>query len=200
MSTVMSNQMRCLLPVFFFSMTAVLGQSRFAEFPFGEKSSTSPDGSFTLNTEGCRPNPIKCDRRLWLVNNRTLGRKLLIDVRRTARVGWAPSGSAFFVNDDFASNVSSAYLYFPAEDRHFDLGALLDRKFPQDRHFEDDSHHYVNGVRWIGADTIIVGRYGHFDREVSGGNEFAVCYEVSTAGEVKRLFETHQESGPCQAP
>jgi hypothetical protein len=57
----------------------------------------------------------------------------------------------------------------------------------------------VNGVRWIGIDTILVRRYGHFDREVPGGNQFAICYEVSTAGGVKRLFETRLESSSCQA-
>jgi hypothetical protein len=194
------NQIYCILFASFFSVTGALSQSRFADFPFGENNSTSPDGTFTLKTEDCQLNPIKCDRRLWMVNNRTLSRKLLIDVQGTARVGWAPSGSAFFLNDDFASDMSGVHLYFPAEDRHFDLGALLDQKFPQDRHFEDGSHHYINGVRWIDADTVLVKRFGHFDRYVPGGNEFAVCYEVSKAGGIKRLFETHKESSSCQTP
>ena len=87
--------MRCVMLALFFSVTGALSQSRFAEFPFGENHSTSPDGFFTLKTKGCQPNPIECDKRLWLVNNRNLSRKLLIDVQGTARVGWAPSGRVF---------------------------------------------------------------------------------------------------------
>ncbi len=121
-------------------------------------------------------------------------------VRRTVQIGWAPTGSAFFLNDDFVSDESCAYLYLPAEDRHFDIGALLDEKFPQDRRFEENSHDYIDGVRWISADTIVVRRYGHFDQYVPGGNQFSVCYTVSTTGKAIRLSETHQESSPCNVP
>jgi len=102
------NQTHCVLLALFFSATLALSQSRFAEFPFGQRNSISPDGFFTLKTKGCQPNPIKCDRRLWLVNNRTHSRELLVDVQRTARVGWAPSGSTFFLNDDLVSDESRA--------------------------------------------------------------------------------------------
>jgi hypothetical protein len=198
------GMLKCIISAAFLALICwwmpAFSQSQFAEFPFGENSSTSADGSFTLQTKGCQPNSINCDRKLWLADNRAVRQKLLIEIQRTVRIGWAPSGSAFFLNDDFASNESSAYLYFPAEDRHFDVGALLDQKFPQDRHFEDDSHHYINGVRWIDTDKILVKRSGHFDRSVAGGNEFSVCYEVSKSGEAKRLFETHQERTSCRVP
>ncbi len=131
-------------------------------------------------------------------NNRAHSRKLLVDLQRTALIGWVDSGSAFFMNDDFSSNESNAYLYFPAEGRNVDIGALLDQKFPQDRHYEENSHHYINVIRWISTDTILVKRYGHFDTYVSGGNEFAICYLVKTEGEVKRLLETKKESSSCQ--
>ncbi len=194
------KQMGCALVALFFSVAWAFGQSSFADFPFRDNSSISPDGSFTLKMKDCRPNQVQCDKRLWMVNNRTSIQKALIDVQRTARVGWAPSGSAFFLNDDFASNVSCAYLYIPGKDKHFDLGKLLDRAFPDDRHFEDDSHHYINGVQWISIDTVLVKRGGHFNRYVPGGNEFAVCYSVSTTGKVLRLSETHQESSSCKVP
>ncbi len=193
----MLKLIRYTLIVLFLSCPWVFGQSPFADFPIGDGSRVSPDKSFRLNMNDCQPNS-ECDRRLWLVNNSTRQQKLLMDVVRTVRIGWAPAGSAFFLNDDFASNEASAYLYFPAQNRHLDIGALLDKKFPKDRHFEKNSHHYINGLRWINKDEIIVRRNGHFDRYVPGGNEFAVCYSISTAGKVIRLSETRQENSPCQ--
>jgi hypothetical protein len=193
------NNVRYIFVVLLFSATLGLSKSRFAEFPFGETTSISPDGSFTLQTEGCKHNPINCDRRVWVQNNRTHERKLLIELQRTGLIGWAPLGSAFFLNDDFGSNESSAYLYFPAENRNFDIGTLLDQKFPQDLRFEENSHHYVDGIRWVGKDAILVKRHGHFDQYVSGGNEFAICYLVNTQGEVSRLSETKNENSSCKA-
>jgi hypothetical protein len=200
MLAVMMNQMRCTMLAFFFSVPWVLGQSSFAEFPFGQGSSISPDGSFTLKIKVCQPNQGDCDKRLWLVNNRTNIKKVLIEVQRTALVGWGPSGSAFFLNDDFGSNGSSADMYFPAEGRHFNINELLDKQFPQDRRFEENSHHYIKGVRWISADKLLVRRNGHFDRNVPAGNEFSVCYSVSSTGRATRISETHHENSPCKIP
>jgi len=123
-----------------------------------------------------------------------------MEIERTASIGWASSGSAFFLNNNLGSNVSEAYWYFPAEDRRVDLNDLLYEKFPKDRRFAENSHHYVNGVRWIDENTILIKRFGHFDRNNRGAKGFTICYKINATGEVKRLLETHQENSSCPAP
>ena len=59
-------------------------------------------------------------------------------------------------------------MYFPGKARRANVDALLDETFPADRPFEEDSHRYVNGVRWIGADAILIKRFGPFDASRPG--------------------------------
>jgi hypothetical protein len=55
----------------FFCITQGFSQTGYAEFPFGESTNVSPDGLFELKTKGCKLHENTCDRKLWLVNNRT---------------------------------------------------------------------------------------------------------------------------------
>jgi hypothetical protein len=174
---------------------------RFADFPFGMSSSPSPGGRFSIEAGACSPaNLDQCDRRLWLVDHRTNRRELLIEFPRTVRIGWAPTDNAFYLNDDEGSNISEAYLYDPLKSARRDLGDLIDAKFPADKRFEEASHHYFNGVRWLSPNALIVKRFGHFDHPVGGGNEFTVCYLVRISGTVRRLKETRHEDDRCDVP
>jgi hypothetical protein len=168
----------------------------FADFPFGDSSTTSPDKRFTLEAGHCDSKlPDACERKLWLVDNQTHERRIFLEFPRCVRIAWAPVGNAVLVNDDESSSDAEAYLYLPGRRVHFDLGKLIDGKFPADRRFERDSHHYVNGIRWVSPDAFIVRRFGHFDRR--DGGEFSVCYRVSTSGSVTRLKETQSEESNC---
>ena len=179
-------------------LTSIQGssQSRFANFPFAKRS-ISPDGRFTLESRDCVNHDCKdTDRKLWLINNATKPRKLLLEIERNVRIGWAPSGSTFFLNDNLGSNVAEAYLYFPAEDRHVDIGESIDQEIPSDRHFVSDSHHYVNALYWIDETSFLVKRSGHFDTE--GAQGFTVCYRVNISGKVKRLSQSVYEGSSCE--
>lgn len=171
-------------------------QSRFANFPFARRS-ISPDGGFTLESRNCVNHDCKdIDRKLWLINNKTNDRKLLLEIERDVRIGWAPAGSAFFLNDNLGSNVAEAYLYFPSEDRRVDIGALIDQKIASDRRFETDSHHYFNALYWVDGTSFLVKQFGHFDTE--GGHGFTVCYRVNVSGEVQRLSQSGYEGSLCE--
>jgi len=179
-------------------LTSIQGssQSRFANFPFAKRS-ISPDGSFTLANRNCVNRDCKdIDRKLWLINNATKDRKLLLEIERNVRIGWAPTGNTFFLNDNLGSNIAEIYLYFPAEDRHVDIGESIDQKIPSDRHFENGSHHYFNALYWINGTSFLVKRFGHFDTE--DGQGFTVCYRVNISGEVKRLSQSVYEGSPCE--
>jgi hypothetical protein len=196
----MKENRLALLLILFLVSSYVHAQKRFADFPFDQKT-TSPDGRFALVNKGCETVPhtskgaTECDRKLWLVDQRTKNRKLLLEIERNVRVGWAPQGSIFFLNDNLGSNVSEAYVYFPGAGPRLDLGKLIDEHAPQDRRFEG-GHHYFRGVRWLNTQTLIVKRFGHLDKE--GGPGFTVCYLVNTTGHVTRLPETDEEDGPCK--
>ncbi|MGO9563711.1 MAG: hypothetical protein ACLPPV_13750 [Candidatus Korobacteraceae bacterium] len=171
-------------------------QTRFANFPFAKRS-ISPDGRFTLVNRNCINRDCKdIDRKLWLINNKTNDRKLLIEIERNVRIGWAPVGNTFFLNDNLGSNVAEAYLYFPAEDRRVNIGESIDQKIPSDRHFENDSHHYFNALYWINGTSFLVKRFGHLDTE--GAQGFTVCYRVNISGEVQRLSQSGYEGTPCE--
>jgi len=183
-----------ILAVVLFAPMLILGQSRFANFPSANRS-TSPDGRFTLTNSGCVQDCKKADRTLWLTNNINGVKKGLLTIERNARIGWAPSGNTFFLNDDSGSNVAEGYLYFPAEGRRENIGDMIYQKFPGDRRFARNSHHYVNALYWIDTHTVLVKRSGHVDE--AGGPEFTVCYRVTTSGEVSRLSESDKEGNPC---
>ncbi len=102
----------------------------------------------------------------------------------------------FFLNDNFGSNLAEAYLYFPAEDRRVDIGEWIDQRIPSDRHFNNDSHHYLNALSWINGTSLLVRRSGHFD--AAGAQGFTVCYSVNVSGEVKRLLQFPEEGVSCE--
>ena len=171
-------------------------QTRFANFPFAKRS-TSPDGGFTLVNQNCIDRGCQdIDRKLWLISNKTNDRKLLLEIERNVRIGWAPTGNTFFLNDNLGSNIAEIYLYFPAEDRRVDIGESIDQKIPSDRHFENGSHHYFNALYWINGTSFLVKRFGHFD--TGGAQGFTVCYRVNLSGEVKRLSQSGYEGSPCE--
>ncbi len=173
----------------------VQAQSRFANFPSAAHS-TSPDGQFSLSSQCTRQSCGPSDRRLWLTDNQNHTRKVLLEVERDVRIGWSPSGHNFFLNDNLGSNVAEAYLYFPPDDRRLDLLEAIDQAYPGDNRLAQDSHHYLNALYWLDGNTVLVKRFGHFDKE--GAIGFTVCYRVSTSGKVKRVLETARENDPCE--
>jgi dipeptidyl aminopeptidase/acylaminoacyl peptidase len=184
--------------ILFLAVSCAHAQKRFADFPFTDQMTTSPDGRFALVNKGCEAGPkAQCDRKLWLVDRRTKTRKLLLEIERNVHIGWAPRGRVFFLNDNLGSNESEAYIYFSGAGPRLDLGKLIDQQFP----VADDwkrGHHYFNGVRWISAQTLLVKRFGHTDENPS--KAFTICYLVNTTGHVTRLSETDEEDSPCKLP
>ena len=170
-------------------------QTRFANFPFAGHS-TSPDGRFSLTSQCTAHTCEDRDRKLWLVDHRTRSRKMLLEIERNVRTGWSPVGHTFFLNDNLGCNIAEAYLYFPPQDHRLDLKEIIDSKFPDDRRFENDSHHYVNALYWVNQNSVLVKRFGHFD--TAGAAGFTVCYRVSTSGGVARISVSHNEDDSCQ--
>ena len=177
------------------SLSNLAFAQKFADFPCKTSSTTSPDGRFTIEGEPCASDANTFDRRIWLKDQQTGERRLLLEFERNVRVGWAPKGNLFFVNDSGGSSESEAYVYIPTEDRRIDLIHWIDEAFPRDRRFEHDSHHYLDVVRWRDANTMVVRRTGHFDLADAGA--FTVCYLVGLDVTVKRTDSTYLEGSDC---
>jgi hypothetical protein len=180
------------LLIFVLSVCSFAFAQKFADFPCKTSSTTSPDGRFTVEAPPCGPD---ADRRIFLKDQQTGERRLFLEFERNVRIGWAPKGNFFFVNDDAGSDQSDAYVYVPTEDRRLDLINWIDDAFPSDRRFERDSHHYIDVVRWRDANTVVVRRTGHFDLADAGA--FTVCYVVGLDVTVKRTDSTYVEGSNC---
>jgi hypothetical protein len=181
-----------------FALASSGAEAKLAEFPFGISSTTSANKRYTLEASVCQPGYGQCDRKLWLVDHRTNRRRLFLEISRTVRAAWAPHRSVLFVNDDESSSDSFAFLYFPDRKKRVDLGGVIDHVYPADRRYEKDSHHYLNGIRWVKSNSLIVRRFGHFDHPAARGDEFSVCYRVNTSGTVRRLKQSRQEKDVCE--
>ncbi|HVP63317.1 MAG TPA: hypothetical protein VMT82_00390 [candidate division Zixibacteria bacterium] len=183
------------LIVFVWSVSSFAFAQKVADFPCKAASTTSSDGRFIIEAPPCGSDANSWDRRIWLKDQETGERRLLLEFSRDVRIGWAPKGNYFFLNENASSSDAEAYVYIPTEDRRLDLINWIDDAFPRDRRFEHDSHHYVNVIRWNDANTVVVRRTGHFDLADAGA--FTVCYVVGLDVTVKRIDSTYSEGSNC---
>jgi hypothetical protein len=188
-------QKRIMVVLFLLVLATPALSQRVADFPFDSVTSVvSPDGRFEIQGQHCTAETVEtCERKIWVVDRSTNDRSLLFEYNRTVRIGWAPAGNKLFLDNEQASNESFSYVYFLPSAKRLDIGAMIDKAYPRDRRFEADSHHYVNGIRWVSSRELMVKRFGHFDHPVRGGNGFTVCYLVRTSGAVKRLNYIHSD-------
>lgn len=143
------------------------------------RSSTSPNGSWSVY------GTLKPSLGVWIVNNQSHQRRFLLDCPDTISVGWSPDSQHFFVNDNWASDETYAFVYDPVSLKRVDLSNLLATAVPNFNTFLDDSHHYLTVERWVNSEQMLVEFRGHFDHyPASPWNRW---YQVSLSGTVHAI-------------
>lgn len=145
----------------------------------------SPDGSRILYgvpyQSGINDGP-----QLWIEDTRTHQRNMLLSIGSTLSAVWSPDGSAFSVEDRFASDSARTYLYDAQTLRRLDTAGRIEAFEPDTERFTI-GHAYFDLDRWEGSQNVIVRLHGHTDKMP------VVCfdlrYRVSRAGAVTKLSQ-----------
>jgi hypothetical protein len=167
---------------------AVQESSRSADLtlPYGRvQTLPSPDGAHTLYgvefQDGKNDGP-----QLWIRDNSTGASKLLLTLGGTMQAFWSPDGTAFSVNDHWASDRESAYIYDTETLKRQNVAEDILKADPESRHFTN-AHAYFQIERWDGPASVFVRFQGHTDEAPVRCFEFQ--YRVSRTGVVEKLSE-----------
>jgi len=154
----------------------------------------SPDGRFVLvgttvrtdlPTQKC-PTCYSLDTKLWIEDNASHARRLLLAPGSSAEAGWSPDGSAFFVNDREASDEEFAYLYGTGDLKKVDLEKVIMDADPGAKRFFN-GHFYFDVDNWLNKDTVQVSLRGHTDK--APVKCFLLRYRVSRSGVIQKLLQ-----------
>jgi hypothetical protein len=156
------------------------------DLPWGPvKRLASPDGSKILYgvpyQEGRNEGPS-----LWMEDEGTRGRTKLFDIGSTLTAAWSPDGSAFYVNNHWASDREQAYIYDAATMRRLDIGARIQSADSQSRGLAT-GHTYFRVTGWEGTEQVAVSFFGHTDEPPVLC--FTLRYRVNKAGVVTKLSQ-----------
>jgi hypothetical protein len=146
-----------------------------------ELSVPSPDGTLTLH-EKVSHNA----RELWIENARTDRQQKLFDVGGTVSAAWSADGSAFYINDHWASDRERAYIYDAATLKRLNIGDRILAEDPRSRPFAV-GHNYFEIERWDGTQDVSVKFFGHTDEPPV--TCFVFEYRISQSGLVKKLSQ-----------
>ena len=143
----------------------------------------SPDGAHTLYgvefQDGKNDGP-----QLWIRDSSTGASKLLLTLGGTMQAFWSPDGKAFSVNDHWASDRESAYIYDTETLKRQNVGEDILAADTESRHFTS-AHAYFQVERWDGPAHVFVRFQGHTDEAPVRCFEFQ--YRVSRTGVVEKL-------------
>jgi hypothetical protein len=162
---------------------AALDRSTTLELPFGKQNRLpSPDGRYILfgreydKTRNSGP-------ELWIEETRLSKRTRLLELGGTAVAAWSPDGTAFYVNDRWASDSARSYLYDTSTLQRIDLGKIILASDAEANRFAN-GHAYFEVERWQDSQNVVVRFHGHTDEAP------VVCfdlqYEISRTGSVKK--------------
>ena len=144
----------------------------------------SPDGRFVLFglpfQAGVRDGP-----ELWIRETKTGERHLLVSLGSTAHAEWAPDGSAFYVADHQSSDRALTWVYDASGRGRLDVSDILLKADPELLPFTN-AHVYVNALKWLNSQTLLVSYSGHTDEPPV--RCFLFRYTVWRDGAVKRLY------------
>jgi len=173
------------------SALATAQESRTADppelrLPYGPVTRlASPDG-FRILYGVPYQSGINDGPQLWIEDTRTHQRNMLLSVGGTLSAVWSPDGSAFSVQDHFASDSARTYIYDANAVRRLDTASLI-RVADSSTERLANAHAYFDLERWEGAQNVIVRLHGHTDQPP------VVCfdlrYRVSRTGAVAKLSQ-----------
>jgi hypothetical protein len=141
----------------------------------------SSDGTMTLYEKAGND-----ARELWIENARTHRHTKLFDIGGTVSADWSADGSAFYVNDHWASDRERAYIYDAATLKRLSIGRRILAEAPRSRPFAA-GHNYFEIERWDGAHDVSVKFFGHTDEPPV--TCFVFDYRISQTGVVKKLSQ-----------
>jgi hypothetical protein len=149
----------------------------------------SPDRRWTLVFES--PDDSS-ERRLWIENTGSPGRRLVKAFTRSVSLSWAPDSSTFFVNDEWGSNGTDCYVFDPATLKSTDVTDLLAAHYPGIiADHRKPGHSYTEATRWLTSRVLLVTLTGHFDEPPAQG--FTFRFQVDLNGNVRKIAESRKE-------
>ncbi len=164
------------------SLAIVLANAQELYLPLGPVTQlASPDGYGILYGE-----KSNSGLQLWIEDERTRRRTKLFDVGGTLSAVWCADGSAFYVNDHWASDRERAYIYDAASLERMDIADRILAADPQSPRFAT-GHSYFDIERWDGTHDVYVRFSGHTDEPPVTSFDFR--YRVSRTGVVKKLSQ-----------
>lgn len=147
----------------------------------------SPDRKWSLILEA--PGD---QRRLWIENTASHAKRLVNAFNRSASLSWAPDSRLFFVNDEWGSNGTDAYVFETSSLKKTDLADLLAAQYPAIvADYRNAGHVYFEAVRWLGPHVLLVRLTGHFDEPPT--REFTFRFQLDLDGAVRKIAESRKE-------
>jgi hypothetical protein len=140
----------------------------------------SPDGTHTLYGLLGK----EAGTQLWIKDNSTGASKLLLTSGGTMQAFWSTDGKAFSVNDHWASDRESAYIYDTETFKRQNVGEDILAADPKSRRFTN-AHPYFQVERWDGPAHVFIRFHGHTDEAPVQCFDFQ--YRVSRSGVVEKL-------------
>jgi hypothetical protein len=131
--------------------------------------------------------------KLWFEDNLSHSRSLILGVNTDAFAGWSPDGRAFYVENDWLSDRTYAYIYKAGSLDKLDIADRIYAADAEARRFKN-AHSYFNVERWQDNKNLLVRFDGHSDSYPVAC--FDLRYLVSRSGTVKNLS---QRTGPAGA-
>ena len=141
----------------------------------------SPDGAFILYERTRDYGP-----QLWIEDTRTHHRTKLFDISGTLSAAWSADGSAFYVNNHWASDRESAFIYEAGTLQRIDIGASILAADPRTRQFAS-GHAYYEVDHWARRRYVSARFFGHTD--LPPVTMFEFNYAISRTGAVERAGE-----------
>jgi hypothetical protein len=154
--------------------------SRFTEFPQNESPLPAPGGSLVLtNTDFDHPAPA---HQLTIMSRATSRTVWTFDYGRHVLAGWSADGRSLAITDYGGSNFSRL-LVVRIDQRDspnvLDLSSEFEKSALATKELRRADHCYLEGLRWLASDRLIVHLrgYGSALPSEKNGPAFSHCYE-----------------------
>jgi hypothetical protein len=119
------------------------------------------------------------ERTLTLENWTSHQQTLIKEYSRSLAVGWSPDSQAFFVNDEYVSNLADAWIYWVDLKAPVSLNDAILAADPEAKAMAADHAYFLAGA-WLTARKLRVEYCGHGGK--SPGRQFDFIYEASLSG------------------
>jgi hypothetical protein len=173
------------MPVWLASIAAIaFAQQPRLNLPWGPVTRlVSPDGAHTLYGVPWRSG-VNDAPQLWIENMRTGEEHMLLSLGSTLSADWSPDGTAFSVNNHWASDREQAYIYDAGTLQRLNLGDRILAGDPEAKRFAN-GHAYFEVEHWDGSQYVIVNFHGHTDE--APVRCFDLQYRLNRDGDVEKL-------------